>query len=410
MRALRYAKERVEAAIREITRLRDSDFPHNHPKEALDELKKTLLERKNNLDGLTSSHDRKVVLAACSEALVHLFILHPYLGFILRSTNVRNSFEIYRPLLNLSKLILGPHIKLILSSEWNYSPYVFNQIDELPDYVLIGLPASESSNPLLVPLAGHELGHTTWQSKSLQSKFKYKLEDAIYEAIEKQWASFKRIFDPISKDELRSSMLANNIVSPFHRYALLQSEETFCDFLGVRIFAESYFYAFSYLVSPGGDGVRPLEYPKTLARIKNMVFAASEFGMSGHVPTDFLSSFVDDSDLSDPDHQLMMSTTDYALTKFVKELAEEADSIVRSAGLPERSDSNIEMSYQAYKKLVPTSGIASLPDIINAGWRAYNDDHLWDDKPELKADRQSILFEIVLKSIEVLEIESIIGA
>src|SRR5690606_23828295 len=103
--------------------------------------------------------------------------------------------------------------------------------------------------------------------------------------------------------------------------------------------------------------------------IRNMVFAAEKFGMSDQVPQGFMSSFEDDLDLSDPDHQLLMSTTDYALTKVVEELAEEADSIVRSANLPERSDAGIEKNYQAYKKLVPTSGTASLPDIINAGWK-----------------------------------------
>ena len=52
--------------------------------------------------------------------------------------------------------------RLILSSEWDYSPFMYDQITDLPSFVFIGLPACESANPLLLPLAGHELGHSVW--------------------------------------------------------------------------------------------------------------------------------------------------------------------------------------------------------------------------------------------------------
>src|SRR5947208_1216997 len=112
MIALRYAKERIKSALDELSRLRDSDFPHGHPRDALDVIKGTLLAREGALNSLTSANQRDVVLASCAEALVELFLLHPYMGFILRSTNVRNSFEVYRPVLGLAKAILGPDIKL----------------------------------------------------------------------------------------------------------------------------------------------------------------------------------------------------------------------------------------------------------------------------------------------------------
>lgn len=123
MVAKQYALQRIQSALNEIERLKDSDFPHNHPKEALGVIEQTLRARFTSLDSLSDKNQPDVVLASCSDALVELFVLHPRLGFILRSTNVRNSFEIYRPVLTLAKALLGPHIKLILSSEWEYSPF-----------------------------------------------------------------------------------------------------------------------------------------------------------------------------------------------------------------------------------------------------------------------------------------------
>ena len=144
--------------------------------------------------------------------------------------------------------------------------------------------------------------------------------------------------------------------------------------------------------------------------MKNMIFAANEFGMSKFVPTSFISSFLDNLDLGNPDENLLMTTTDYALNKIVTDLAQEVDNIARNANIPERSEKDIVDSYEAFKMLVPTSSTNSLADIINAGYRAYHDDQLWADMKELQDKKYSILFDVILKSIEVLEIKAILGA
>ena len=105
-----------------------------------------------------------------------------------------------------------------------------------------------------------------------------------------------------------------------------------------------------------------------------------------------------------------MSTTDHALKEVVKDLAQEVDNIAHHAKIPERSETNIQKSYECFKKLVPTSRTKSLADIINAGCKAYHDDDLWSDKQELEESKLTILFDVILKSIEVLEIEAILGA
>lgn len=161
MLALKYAVQRLKAVLQEIERLKDSDFPHTDSEVVLDRFKSIFLSRKIRLENIIDNNSEiDVAFGFCSESLVTLELLHPLLGNILRSTDIRNSFEVYRPLLNLFRKLIGPEIILILSSEWDYSPFVLNQILEMPNVAMIGLPASEAGNPLLIPLAGHELGHT----------------------------------------------------------------------------------------------------------------------------------------------------------------------------------------------------------------------------------------------------------
>lgn len=167
MASIDHACRRITAAIDEIERLRESDFPYPHAREALVELDRMFRAQLDVLRRIPEGAAVHVTNNACSASLYQLFVYVPILGFILRSTNVRNAFEAYSPLLRLARSLLGRDTKLILSSEWDYSPFVYMPMTDLPGFVLIGLPAPESANPLLVPLAGHELGHWLWQAANL---------------------------------------------------------------------------------------------------------------------------------------------------------------------------------------------------------------------------------------------------
>jgi len=175
-----YSISRLDGVLEEIGRLKESEFPYVHSRDALARIEQLFLSHKATLGGLPPDKNPAIVQRFCSSALTDLFKYLAFLGFILRSTNVRNAFEVYGPLLRLSQLILGPDTKLILSSEWeDYSPFTYRPIAELPNFVLIGFPAPESSNPLLIPLAGHELGHTIWNVRDLSSKYKKRIEEKI---------------------------------------------------------------------------------------------------------------------------------------------------------------------------------------------------------------------------------------
>src|SRR4029079_7231830 len=100
------------------------------------------------LNGFDAQSDQTIVKQTCALDLHHLFTYLPLLGFVLRSTNVRNAFEVFRPLLRLAGDIRDPGVpkgkrktELVLSSEWDYSPFVYREMPKLPGFVMIGIPS-----------------------------------------------------------------------------------------------------------------------------------------------------------------------------------------------------------------------------------------------------------------------------
>lgn len=247
-----YAKQRVSSVIKEIDRLRQSEFPYRASRDCLNELKEIFNRRLFALE--TAPPGSASARNECTVSLFNLFVYLPILGFILRSTNARNTFEAYGPLLQLGQRILGKGNNLILSSEWDYSPYVYKSIADLPAFTLIGLPASESSNPLLVPLAGHELGHSIWASERTLLKFDEIVKNSVLQEIDKRWSEYSEVYPYQEKGDMWTGKTAE---IP-HLWAMLQMEEIFCDFVGLRLFAESFLHALTYLMSPRLPGERSL--------------------------------------------------------------------------------------------------------------------------------------------------------
>ena len=166
MSILVYTRQKLLCISAELERLRRGDFPHEHSKECLLSIEQLFLDQMGRVEAIDTDTSPPVQQAVCLNANMVIFRYHSLLGFVLRSTNIRNSFEIFDPLLRISKCLLGPDARLVLSSEWSFSPFTFSQVfPELPGFVFIGLPASESNNALIIPAAGHELGHTVWQLK-----------------------------------------------------------------------------------------------------------------------------------------------------------------------------------------------------------------------------------------------------
>ena len=132
-------------------RVAESEFPYQGSEQALDKLKELFEYRLDWLKKIDEKSNPEVIKSECADALTEIFDNLPLLGFVLRSTNVRNAFEVFRPLLRLAGDILETKVpkdqrqtQLVLSSEWEYSPFVYPDLPELPGFVLIGLPSPES--------------------------------------------------------------------------------------------------------------------------------------------------------------------------------------------------------------------------------------------------------------------------
>lgn len=397
---LRYSIERLEVFREELERLKSSTFPYKHSLDALEILEKDVAEHIKNLEALNNSSDSLVVQAACSASIALLYRYLPYAGFLLRSTNVRNAFEVYGPMLWISRQVLGKSTKLVLSSEWDFSPYTFVDNVSLPDFVLIGLPASESSNPLLLPVAGHELGHTIWTKLVDTVTYSSELTRAVIAHIRRYWDEYRESNEPnpdFKVEDLESDIFAQKAWAPALESAFRQAQESFCDFVGVRIFGESYLNAFAYLVAPG-SGERSPDYPADRNRARNLLRAARKLGFSS--PNDYEDLFVEPNTPLD----FMQRTADTAVNSLIDDLVNDADKLVNNAKIPKPDPDKISEIYDIYKRwVVPERNPATLSNILNAAWKAYLDDTLWDDKPHI-ADKKFVLKELVLKNIEVLEI------
>ena len=168
--------------------------------------------------------------------------------------------------------------QLILSSEWYYEAQVHPAKTYLENYVLIGLPAPESSNPLLLPLAGHEIGHPLWHVHSLRDHYFQVAASKIIEKVLHDKTAFKDAYPPEpDPEQITPTYLVqhvNRLFSNGVHWLACQAEETFCDFVGMRLFGYSYINVFAYMVSPRLSMERVEQYPKLTTRVQNLLNAA----------------------------------------------------------------------------------------------------------------------------------------
>jgi hypothetical protein len=414
---LSYAIDRLRAFLDEARHVSESEFPYADSNDALTLLQARFRERLARLESFDARSNVDVVRQECSLALQALFLYMPLLGFILRSTNVRNAFEVFGPLLRLSRQFLdqaaavpASPTKLLLSSEWDYSPLSYPEIPELPGFVLIGLPASESSNPLLIPLAGHELGHAKWLKANLERIFTGRAFDTAAKVVERRWAEFCQCFEidssvspaAITTDLYLLEMWQNAVV-----WAARQLEETFCDCVAVGIFGRAYLEAFAYLLSPGHLLRRALTYPSMRTRVGNIVNACDAYGVD--VPVAYADGFDDEAApaLNAAD-QFRLAVADETAKDLVPIIVTDVQEFFRQSGMRLPTEGEIAGIVEHYRQVVPAEQSVSLSAIVNAAWRVTNDPNFWNEIPQISANKRMVLKEMVLKNCEILEIEHIL--
>ena len=411
---LKQSRGRLAEFLREIDRVSESEFPYEQSRASLGELRlifENKLARLNQLDG---GSDPAIVKQECALALNALFLYLPMLGIILRSTQVRNAFEVYGPLLRIARQILdrNPSLstsptQLVFSSGWEYSPFIFPDVPDLPGYALIEFPAPESGNPLLIPLAGHELGHSLWLRQDLPIVFSRRAHEETVNAITARIDGFTQIFrlpSPLTPADLTTDTSVMQVYEQSENWLICQAEESFCDFVGLRIFGIAYLEAFCYLLAPKLSSTRSENYPNNVVRASNLLEAARTFGITP--PSGYEALFENDVEpgYNDGD-RFLIEVSDQALRGLIPDLIKHAGDLINGAGISLPEESNINAIVDRYKDGVPADNSNGLPDIINAAWRAFHHDDLWTDLHAQGRDKNEILKDLVIKNIEIFEIE-----
>jgi hypothetical protein len=350
---LDYTRQKLLCILAEAERLLRGEFPHEHSRECLLNIETLFNTELSRIAGLDPGAALSVKQAACQHANMVVARFHDLLGFVLRSTNVRNAFEIFDPLLRISKQLLGPDAKLVLSSEWYFSPFTFASVfPELPEFVFIGLPASESENCLVMPLAGHELGHNVWRKKGFMPRFDPQVRTLVVQYCDTHWTNFQACFGGTNKADLTTDMLLIRSWTPAATLALRQSEEVFCDFTGVRLFGESFLNSFEYLIAPNIGSNRQPHYPPLLKRAEYMTTCAQTVG--ANTPNDFAKRFFEASPtLTNRADVFLLAAADWVTDQLIPDLIKAAIDFADAAAVA-RSDATLtQAAVDEFKRITP---------------------------------------------------------
>jgi hypothetical protein len=401
---LRYSKQKVTAARQLLSEFKATRFPHTDSSVAVDLLASILALTFNQFSSSVSSalsHQTEMETSALIDDILGL------LGIISNSANVRNSFEIHGPVLDLAKRLLSDiDAHLIISFEWNYMPFTYPQNHpSLPSFVIIGLPASEASNALVLPVIGHELGHSLWRRDKCRDHFEPEINKAIISAIKGPLRSdFERLFrhsgiTADQCDEYQNLWTWEEAAD----YSFRQIEEIFSDFVGLSLFGISYLDSFEYLLSPAPSTEREAEYPPVAVRVTYLEDNADRVGVK--VTNTYKSLFATQTSPfnSRRNAHFQMTLADTAGEALVTLVADHVAMLCASRGVFPPDTMGTEKILNNFLMGVPAERTTGLGSILNAGWSTFKNTHFMERGSD--ADRLKPINELVLKSIEVYEIE-----
>jgi hypothetical protein len=389
------ARRKVRAFLDQIADLEGSDFPHADGHEALLLLKQEFAMRQRALERIPPTVSDDVVDEVCAETSVFLSRYTDILGFVLRSTNVRNAFEVHFPLKRLIQKVISPEAKLVMSSEWNFVPFTWPMnLDVLNNFVLVGGPAPESGNVLIIPLAGHEIGHSAWRNAGIANRIGARLFTAVQRVIDARPTDRDRIVENLQRAGHDLSYLQHAAFASARK----QLEEIFCDMFALYVFGPSFAFAYEYFLAPG-KGARSIAYPSSHKRVHYLLDGASTLGLD----VDGADLFANWRDSTTPGgvHGDVLLFADEAVDAMFPSARDLAFEILRQSNVPMCDANAIGRVRDSLEKGVPEGSGATLAEIVTAGWqhlRARGGLAGDDDQQEL-----AMLNELMLKSVEVSE-------
>ncbi len=105
---------------------------------------------------------------------------------------------------------------------------------------------------------------------------------------------------------------------------------------------------------------------------------------------------------------MQLEIADAARQRLITDLIAEAQRVFTASGVTACADGERDLIYERYKLVVPREKCKCIADILNAAWKAYRDSTLWQDNPQIAEKKDLVLKELVLKNLELFEIEQIL--
>jgi len=402
MSLYRNSKQKLRNIQRTIDKLLDGDFPLSAGKKALEKLREVFTSLEGKIDRAYNLKDKESIETYASNINLKIDQSLPILGFILRSTNVRNAFEFLDPLQKIADEVLQGQPKLLLSSEWDYVPFAYPQsLEDLKSFVLIGMPASEAASALLIPLAGHELGHAVWRNRGIGSAERERLQTMCEGLYQKNMDEFKKVFPEYNPDDIINKEILPEAIQLSAVYAGLQAEELFCDMFAYGIFGESYLFAFSYIIAPGSGRMPSPKYPSHKTRISTLINIATAEGVT---PPDIATlEFAEEYPSGDRQHRFIVRMAETSVDEIKGDLWKYVIKLISEKNLIRPDKERAKRHLRELKLNIPAHEPACLGDIIIAGWMYYRDIENPIAVDIAHSDKVDGLNEMILKTVEVLE-------
>lgn len=396
--------EKVDHVIDRIHSVRRSSLLQPDAADALTAIAEKFQLRRKELEDFIKDPPASAVIANhCDIILSELFRYLPHIGFLHRARHPSNPFEVHGPLRRLATEAIGDDVRLIISSEWEFSPYTHSSMGDIPNFVLLGLPASEAENALLAPIAGHEFGHPIWKREGMDKTLSQQIERAVLDQLRARWSEVKKELGIEKEEELTTNPRAISVRAALTTYARAQCEEVFCDLLGLFLFGESYCHAFAHLLAPGLVAHQSLSYPTDRQRAEILEKAASRFGVTA--PTGFFALFQ-----VQPSRDLSSEILASVVADLLEELVGAVESYSKTRNLQPPLEAGRVAARVALEAAAPASNDSTLPEVLCAAWDLRTREDLWKSTPYLREVRERILNDLVLKSAQVLDYWHLVGA
>ncbi len=395
------AKIKIANIISTIDSLIEGQFENSAGESALKKLKMVFNQILGKLDRASKLRDLVPGQQLIEQLNLKIYQVMPILGFILRSTNVRNSFEFVDPIQSIANQALQGRPQVVLSSEWDFIPFAWPQsLEDLKSFVLIGLPASEASNALLIPLAGHELGHAVWRKRGIEGSAANTLSVHIEALYHNKMLEFRRAYTDYDPADLTRRYILDDCKGQSVEFAACHAEEIFCDMFSYALFGESYLRAFAYILAPGRSSGQSDKYPTNKTRVSILSEIAQDDGVQLPTLQELGFRFVSES--STVSDRFVYRMAEEGVERIKPGLWAAVKDVIAQGKIIRPNPANVNRHYSEFCAGSPASNPMCLGDIINAGWRFYLDSDSGLAQSELH-EKVRGLNEMILKTVEILE-------